>query len=381
MHSSEYNDPYKLAQPTFADVKIGVTPHAKEIETAAEDDVVSNAPGFFRPEQPITREEAAEIYVKAFKIPASSSNALAGFGDAASITPSRRASVNALVAAGYMGGSSATQFSPSATLTAGEARTILGNITTQRVAPPQVLPKPGTTAPRRYVTISTPTPGAKLYYTYTFDGTEPADPSTAAGHRVRLRQQRRAAVRQSAHVDHRLPPLPPEGRGEEGRHGGQHRPELHLEHRPAPHRSVPGPAGACRNRHLADGLEDQQPGRVLPGVCLLHRGLDPWTRLRRRRVRVRSRQPEGLHRHAGDQALRHRRRTQPFRPRRADLQLHVGRRHLARVGDREGGHHRVEPRRLQGRRCGLRWRSATATSSTSAMPRSRPTCSRVTPTA
>ncbi len=181
VHSSEYNDPYKLAQPTFADVKIGVTPHAKEIETAAEDDVVSNAPGFFRPEQPITREEAAEIYVKAFKIPASSSNALAGFGDAASITPSRRASVNALVAAGYMGGSSATQFSPSATLTAGEARTILGNITTQRVAPPQVLPKPGTTAPRRYVTISTPTPGAKLYYTYTFDGTEPADPSTAAG--------------------------------------------------------------------------------------------------------------------------------------------------------------------------------------------------------
>jgi glyoxylase-like metal-dependent hydrolase (beta-lactamase superfamily II) len=42
-----------------------------------------------------------------------------------------------------------------------------------------VMCKPGTTAPRRYIRISTPTPGAKIYYTYTFDGSEPADPTTA----------------------------------------------------------------------------------------------------------------------------------------------------------------------------------------------------------
>jgi hypothetical protein len=41
--------------------------------------------------------------------------------------------------------------------------------------------KPGTTAPRRYVRLSTPTPGATLYYTVTFDGAAPADPLSAAG--------------------------------------------------------------------------------------------------------------------------------------------------------------------------------------------------------
>lgn len=179
VHSSEYNDPYKRAQPTFVDVKLGVTPHAKEIETALEEAIISNAQGFFYPGQPVTREEAAEIYAKAFKIAASSANALSSFTDAGAITASRRSSVNALVAANYMKGSSATLFAPAGALTAGEAKSILDNITSQLVAPPQVMCKSGTTAPRRYITISTPTPDAKIYYTYTFDGTEPADPATA----------------------------------------------------------------------------------------------------------------------------------------------------------------------------------------------------------
>ncbi|MCM2295499.1 cadherin-like beta sandwich domain-containing protein [Rhodoferax sp.] len=179
VHSSEYNDPYKLPQPTFVDVKFGVTPNAKEIETALEESIVSNVLGYFYPEQQVTREEAAEIYAKAFKIPASSTNALSSFTDVGEVTTSRRANVNALVAAGYMKGSSATQFAPAAALTAGEAKAIFDNITSQLVAPPQVMCKSGTTAPRRYVTITTPTPGAKIYYTYTFDGTEPADPVTS----------------------------------------------------------------------------------------------------------------------------------------------------------------------------------------------------------
>ena len=179
VHSSEYNDPYKLAQPTFVDVKLGATPHAKEIETALEESIISNAQGFFYPDRPITREEGAEIYARAFKIPASATNALSPFADADSITASRRASVNALVAAGHMKGGGAGVFAPAAVLTAGEAQSILDSITSQRVAPPQAMSKSGTTAPRRYVTLSTPTPGAKIYYTYTFDGTEPADPAVA----------------------------------------------------------------------------------------------------------------------------------------------------------------------------------------------------------
>jgi len=181
IHSSEYNDPYKLTQPVFTDVKLGTTAYAREIETALEEGIVNNLAGSFRPTAQITREEAAEILVKAFKIPVSPTNALASFSDAAAITASRKASVNALVAAGYMAGSSSTQFSPAATLSAGDAKDILKNITTKTVAPPQVLCKSGTTAPRRYVRILCPTPGAKIYYTYTFDGSEPADPTGAAG--------------------------------------------------------------------------------------------------------------------------------------------------------------------------------------------------------
>jgi len=176
VHSSEYNDPYKSVQPTFVDVILGATPLAKQVETALEEGIVSNALGYFYPDQPMTREDAAEIYVNAFKIPLASTDALSAFTDAATISASKRASVNALVAAGCMAGRSASQFAPSAAISAGEAKAALTSITTLRVAPPQVLCKSGTTAPRRYVRISTPTPGAKIYYTYTFDGSEPADP-------------------------------------------------------------------------------------------------------------------------------------------------------------------------------------------------------------
>jgi glyoxylase-like metal-dependent hydrolase (beta-lactamase superfamily II) len=179
VHSSEYVDAYKSVQPTFADVALGTTPNAKAIEMALEESVISNARGYFYPETLVTREDAADIYVKAFGIPLSASNALSGFTDATSISSGNRDSVNAMVAAGFMRGISATLFSPSGTLTGNEAKAILAAITAVRVAPPQVMCKPGTTAPRRYVTISTPTDGATIYYTYTSDGTEPADPTVA----------------------------------------------------------------------------------------------------------------------------------------------------------------------------------------------------------
>jgi glyoxylase-like metal-dependent hydrolase (beta-lactamase superfamily II) len=179
VHSSEYHDPYKAVQPNFVDVVLGATPLAKQIECALEEQIISNAQGNFFPDQPMTREDAADIYVKAFLISAATPDALAGFSDAASIGAARRASVAAMVAGGYMPARSAGQFAPTAAITAGEAKAILASITARRVAPPQVMCKPGTTAPRRYVRISTPTPGATIYYSYTFDGSEPADPLVA----------------------------------------------------------------------------------------------------------------------------------------------------------------------------------------------------------
>jgi hypothetical protein len=179
VHSSEYIDVYKSVQPTFVDVSLGITSYAKQIECALEESVIGDAEGHFHPDRPMTREEAADAYVKAFHIPPSPTEALAAFTDASAIDGARRASVNALVAAGYMRGLSATKFLPAGSISARDAKDILNRITSTRVAPPQVMCKAGTTAPRRYIRISTPTAGATIRYAVTFDGTEPPDPVTA----------------------------------------------------------------------------------------------------------------------------------------------------------------------------------------------------------
>ena len=54
VHSSQYVDSYKALQPTFADVTLGVTPFARQIEIALEEGLVSNAEGFFHPDRPMT---------------------------------------------------------------------------------------------------------------------------------------------------------------------------------------------------------------------------------------------------------------------------------------------------------------------------------------
>jgi hypothetical protein len=181
VHSSEYVDPYKSVQSTFADVTVGTTAYAKQIENALEESIINNADGYFHPDLPMTREDAAEILVRAFCIPLSSSDALAGFSDAGSISHSTRPSVNAMVAAGYMTATGTATFFPDGVVSARDAKAIMQRITAAVVAPPQVMCKSGTTAPRRYVRISTPTEGATIYYSVTFDGTEPPDPTTSAG--------------------------------------------------------------------------------------------------------------------------------------------------------------------------------------------------------
>jgi glyoxylase-like metal-dependent hydrolase (beta-lactamase superfamily II) len=181
VHSSEYIDPYKAVQPTFVDVSLGTTAYARQIETALEESLISNAQGYFYPDRPMTREDAADIYLRAFSIPLSAADALGAFTDADTIAADKKPSVNALVAAGYMKGLSATSFAPTQSISGRDAHAILSAITSHLVAPPQVMCKSGTAAPRRYVRISTPTEGAELYYAVTFDGSEPADPSGPAG--------------------------------------------------------------------------------------------------------------------------------------------------------------------------------------------------------
>ncbi|MGM7666748.1 cadherin-like beta sandwich domain-containing protein [Microbacterium sp. A93] len=148
VHSSLYIDPYKLPQPTFKDVKLGKTPNSYQIETALEEGVISNARQTFNPNKPLTREDAADMLVRAFHVPASKKDILG-------LLPSANGPVPA-----------------------GAAREAFEQLTESLVSPPQVMCKPGTTAPRRYIDITTPTEGASIHYTYTDDGSEPADPTT-----------------------------------------------------------------------------------------------------------------------------------------------------------------------------------------------------------
>ena len=149
VHSSQFVDAFKAVQPTYADVQLGVTPHALHIETALDEGLLDHT-ATFGPQQPITRGAAIALLAKAWGIdPESVPGAIGGRVDEL--------------------------------LSATQARALLVSLTRSHVAPPQALCKSGTTAPRRYVRLSTPTAGATLRYTMTFDGSEPADPRGPEG--------------------------------------------------------------------------------------------------------------------------------------------------------------------------------------------------------
>jgi hypothetical protein len=155
IHSSTYHDAYKNPQPTFSDVKVGETRWACQVEAALEAELMNNFAGEFRPEARVTRAEAAAFYAQGFGITAAAATV----------------AIDAVLG----------KHSPEATLTGKAASRVLAHLTATVVAPPQVLCKAGTTAPRRYVQLMTATPDAKVHYTYTYDGSEPADPLSAAG--------------------------------------------------------------------------------------------------------------------------------------------------------------------------------------------------------
>ncbi len=148
VHWSEYNDYAKPVPRQFSDVRTGDA-YGKQIECALEESVVApDADNRFHPDQPVTRQDAVSIVAKAFAITA---DAAAQYVKSAGVA-----------------------------LTGAEARTAFARIAAARVAPVQVMPKSGTTSYRRYVNMTTPTPGATIYYTYTDDHTEPPDPTTAS---------------------------------------------------------------------------------------------------------------------------------------------------------------------------------------------------------
>ena len=207
-HSSGYNDYWKVPLRTFSDVK-ATDPYGKQIENAYEENVIApDAGGRFNPQTVMTRQDAAVVLAKAFflKLPADTS-ALDMFGDAGDISAEAKPSVAALVAAGYMPGRTGTRFAPGAAITAAEAQAAIGAIGSSSTVVVQAMPKQAASyltvlpdgagsagaagvvdgatvdklladrnyAPRRFVHLSTPTPGATIYYT-----TDGSDPLTSA---------------------------------------------------------------------------------------------------------------------------------------------------------------------------------------------------------
>ena len=172
-HPNDYNDIWKAPLKQFNDVQT-TDPYGKEIEAAYEEGIIGpDALGNFNPESEISRQDAAVIFANVFKIEGSSN--AAPFADYETISPNARASVNALVEWGFMSGKTANLFKPNDAIKRSEADKIFDKITQTMVTPVQALPKQNTVAPRRYIKLYTPTPGATIHYTT--DGTTPTTSS------------------------------------------------------------------------------------------------------------------------------------------------------------------------------------------------------------
>jgi glyoxylase-like metal-dependent hydrolase (beta-lactamase superfamily II) len=208
-HASGYNDFWKVPLRTFTDVKAN-DPYGKQIENAYEENVIApDAKGRFNPAAKMTREDAAVIFAKAYFLPTPpDSTALNAFSDAGSIAAAARSSVAALVAAGFMQGRTRTTFAPTAAITGAEARAVFDAVAAKSAVVVQAMPKQAAAhltilpdgagsagaagrvddaiyqrlladrnfAPRRFIHLTSPTPGATIYYTT--DGTDPRTSST-----------------------------------------------------------------------------------------------------------------------------------------------------------------------------------------------------------
>ncbi len=145
VHWSEYNDYAKAVPRQFTDVP-STHRFSKQVECALEERIIGpDESGRFFPDRPVTRADAEAILALAFKTASPAAKAPGAGG----------------------------------TLTRTEAAAMLKKIASAQVAPVQVMPKDGTTSYRRFVNMTTPTPGATIYYTLSSDRSDPPDPLTS----------------------------------------------------------------------------------------------------------------------------------------------------------------------------------------------------------
>ena len=141
-HPDDYNDIWKKPIDGFRDIST-LSPYRKQIEVALEQGVISkDISGNFRPEENISRGDAAKILEASFLL-------------------------SDIVKEGYM--KSGNVNNP---LSNDEARTIFETIKSSVVAPVQAVPVTTAVSPRRYIKLWCPTEGATIYFTR--DGSEPS---------------------------------------------------------------------------------------------------------------------------------------------------------------------------------------------------------------
>lgn len=170
-HPADYNDIWKVPLKVLKDLK-STDRYGKQVEVAIEQGIVAaDTEGFFHPDARIAREDAAAVFAKAFLLSSPAGDPAVKFADAKTIKPSAREAVNALLAAGFMGGKTASEFKPAAPITVAEVDAIFEKITSAMVSPVQAVPVRNAVAPRRYIKLWASTPGATIHYTT--DGSTP----------------------------------------------------------------------------------------------------------------------------------------------------------------------------------------------------------------
>jgi hypothetical protein len=111
----------------FSDIAAGSAYAADVAKAVAAGNFTGNN-GKFRPDDPISRQEAAAVFARAFDLKSSEKSVLAKFKDSGKISSWSKDSVNTMIASGYMNGIPGSLFAPEGTITRAEAVKVVDSI-------------------------------------------------------------------------------------------------------------------------------------------------------------------------------------------------------------------------------------------------------------
>ena len=111
----------------FSDIKGGEW-YAADIDKAAAAGVLKGSDGKARPKDPVSRQEAAVMLVRAFSLEAADKDAVKGFKDAASIPAWSRDALSAMFERGYISGRPGNMIAPADKTSRAEAVKMIDNV-------------------------------------------------------------------------------------------------------------------------------------------------------------------------------------------------------------------------------------------------------------